>query len=508
VDVFQYLLDGFAVAFTMRNLIFAFIGVLIGTAVGVLPGIGPISGVALLIPVTATITGGLSPTDAATSSIILLAGVYYGAMYGGSTTSILLNTPGESSSVTTTLDGYQMAKQGRAGAALSISAIGSFVAGIVALIGLIFLAQPLSKMALNFGPTDYFSLMVLGLCAVSGLSGKSVTKALMMTVLGLLLASIGIDVVSGVARFTFGFRQLYSGLEFLTVAVGLFALGEVFKTIIHNDIHTGKLARIEKLLPTKQEMKDSAAPIARGSLLGFFIGILPGAGATLASFMSYLVEKKISKNKANFGKGAIEGVAAPESANNAAAGGALIPLLTMGIPGSGTTAVLMGALVMYNVNPGPMLFKDHPNVAWGLIASMFVGNLMLLILNLPLVKVFAKIISTPPKYLIPMIIAISVFGVYAVQVTTFDLILLMFCGVAGYFLTKNDYPIAPLVLGLVLWPMIENNFRRALTISNSDYSVFFKEPLSASFLIIAFLWITIPLLMKLKGKNVVINDEG
>jgi putative tricarboxylic transport membrane protein len=301
-------MDGFEVAFSWRNLIFAFVGVLIGTAVGVLPGIGPISGVALLIPVTSTLTGGLSPTDAATSSIILLAGVYYGAMYGGSTTSILLNTPGESSSVTTTIDGYQMAKQGRAGAALSISAIGSFVAGIVSLIGLVFLAKPLASMALDFGPADYFSLMVLGLCAVSGLSGKSVTKALMMTVLGLLLASIGIDVVSGSARFTFGFTQLYSGLEFLTVAVGLFALGEVFKTILHNDINSGELARIEKLLPTKKELKDSAAPIARGSILGFFIGILPGAGATLASFMSYLLEKKISKNKANFGKGAIEGV--------------------------------------------------------------------------------------------------------------------------------------------------------------------------------------------------------
>jgi putative tricarboxylic transport membrane protein len=508
VEVFQYLLDGFAVAFTARNLIFAFFGVLIGTAVGVLPGIGPISGVALLIPVTSTITGGLSPEEAATSSIILLAGVYYGAMYGGSTTSILLNTPGESSSVTTTLDGYQMAKQGRAGAALSISAIGSFVAGIVALIGLIFLAQPLSDLALDFGPADYFSLMVLGLCAVSGLSGKSVIKALMMTAFGLLLASIGIDVVSGVSRFTFGFSQLYSGLAFLTVAVGLFALGEVFKTILHNDINSGEIARIEKLLPTKKELKDSAAPIARGSILGFFMGILPGAGATLASFMSYLLEKKINKNRANFGKGAIEGVAAPESANNAASGGALIPLLTMGIPGSGTTAVLMGALIMYNINPGPMLFEQHPDVAWGLIASMFVGNLMLLILNLPLVKVFAKVISTPPKYLIPLIIAISIFGVYAVQVTTFDLMLLIICGVAGYYLTKNDYPIAPLVLGLVLWPMIENNFRRALTISNSDYSIFVREPLSVAFLIIAILWIAIPLLMRLRGKNVIVNDEG
>lgn len=508
MEVLQYLGEGFAIAFTARNLIFAFIGVLIGTAVGVLPGIGPISGVALLIPVTAMLTSGLDPSAAATSSIILLAGVYYGAMYGGSTTSILINTPGESSSVVTTLDGYQMAKQGRAGAALSIAAIGSFVAGIVALIGLIFLAQPLSSMALKFGPSDYFSLMILGLCAISGLSGTSVTKSLMMTVFGLMIASIGIDVVSGVSRFTFGFPQLYSGLEFLTVAVGLFALGEVFKTILHNDVNSGEISKINKLLPTKQEFKDSAAPIARGSILGFFMGILPGSGATLASFMAYIAEKKVSKNPEKFGKGAIEGVAGPEAANNAAAGGAMIPLLTLGIPGSGTTAVLMGALIMYNVNPGPLLFEDHPQVAWGLIASMLVGNLMLLMLNLPLVKVFAKIISTPPKYLIPLIVVISIFGVYAVQVTVFDLMLLIVCGVAGYYFTKNDYPIAPLVLGLVLWPMIENNFRRALTISNGDYSIFFTRPLSLIFLIIALLWISIPIFLKWRGKNVIVNDEG
>lgn len=508
MEVLQYLGEGFAIAFTARNLIFAFIGVLIGTAVGVLPGIGPISGVALLIPVTAMLTSGLDPSAAATSSIILLAGVYYGAMYGGSTTSILINTPGESSSVATTLDGYQMAKQGRAGAALSIAAIGSFVAGVVALIGLIFLAQPLSSMALKFGPSDYFSLMILGLCAISGLSGTSVTKSLLMTVFGLMIASVGIDVVSGVSRFTFGFPQLYSGFEFLTVAVGLFALGEVFKTILHNDVNSGEISKINKLLPTKQEFKDSVAPIARGSILGFFMGILPGSGATLASFMAYITEKKVSKNPEKFGKGAIEGVAAPESANNAAAGGAMIPLLTLGIPGSGTTAVLMGALIMYNVNPGPLLFEDHPQVAWGLIASMLVGNLMLLVLNLPLVKVFAKIISTPPKYLIPLIVVISIFGVYAVQVTVFDLMLLIVCGVAGYYFTKNDYPIAPLVLGLVLWPMIENNFRRALTISNGDYSIFLTRPLSLIFLIIAFLWISIPIFLKWRGKNVIVNDEG
>lgn len=504
----DYLFQGFGTAFIWYNIIFAFIGVLIGTAVGVLPGIGPMSGVALLIPVTASATGWLPPESAATSAIILLAGVYYGAMYGGSTTSILLNTPGESSSVVTTLDGYQMAKNGRAGSALSISAIGSFVAGIVTLFALIALAKPLSSVALKFGPAEYFSLMLLGLGAVSGLAGKSVTKALIMTVTGLLLGTIGIDSVSGIARFTFNVPWLYQGIEFLTIAVGLFALGEVFKTILEKDEEEGEIAKINNLLPSKAELKESAAPIARGSLLGFFVGILPGAGATLASFFSYILEKKISKDPSKFGTGTIAGVAAPESANNAASGGALIPLLTLGIPGSGTTAILMGALMMYNVQPGPLLFEDHPQVAWGLIASMFIGNVMLLILNLPLVKVFAKIIQTPKQFLIPIIIAISIFGVYAVQVSTNDLLLLLGCGIFGYFLSKNDYPIAPLVLGLVLGPMVENNLRRALTISNGDFSIFVSRPISLAFLLITLLWLVIPLLMKRKGKEVVINVEG
>ncbi|MCK2002046.1 tripartite tricarboxylate transporter permease [[Brevibacterium] frigoritolerans] len=508
MGTFDYLMHGFETALTWYNILFAFVGVLIGTAVGVLPGIGPMSGVALLIPVTASITGGLPPEQAATSAIILLAGVYYGAMYGGSTTSILLNTPGESSSVVTTLDGYQMAKKGRAGSALSISAIGSFVGGIVTLIAMIALAQPLSTIAIKFGPAEYFSLMLLGLAAVSGLAGKSVTKALIMTVCGLLIGTIGIDNVSGIARFTFDIPWLYQGVEFLTIAVGLFALGEVFKTILEKDEDDGEIAKINNLLPSKEEFKESAGPIARGSLLGFFIGILPGAGATLASFFSYLMEKRISKKPGRFGTGTIAGVAGPETANNAASGGAMIPLLTLGIPGSGTTAILMGALMMYNVQPGPLLFEDHPQVAWGLIASMFIGNLMLLILNLPLVKVFAKIIETPKKYLIPIIIAISIFGVYAVQVSTYDLLLLLGCGVLGYFLSKNDYPIAPLVLGLVLGPMIENNMRRALTISDGDYSLFFTRPLSLTFLIVTALWLLIPVLLKKRGKDVVINIEG
>lgn len=496
MDTFVYLLQGFETALIWYNILFAFVGVLIGTAVGVLPGIGPMSGVALLIPVTASITGGLPPEQAATSAIILLAGVYYGAMYGGSTTSILLNTPGESSSVVTTLDGYQMAKKGRAGSALSISAIGSFVGGIVTLIAMIALAQPLSTIAIKFGPAEYFSLMILGLAAVSGLAGKSVTKALIMTVCGLLIGTIGIDNVSGIARFTFDVPWLYQGIEFLTIAVGLFALGEVFKTILEKEEDDGEIAKISNLIPSREEFKESAGPIARGSLLGFFVGILPGAGATLASFFSYLMEKRISKKPEKFGTGAIAGVAGPETANNAAPGGAMIPLLTLGIPGSGTTAILMGALMMYNVQPGPLLFEDHPQVAWGLIASMFIGNLMLLILNLPLVKVFAKIIETPKKYLIPIIIAISIFGVYAVQVSTYDLLLLLGCGVLGYFLSKNDYPIAPLVLGLVLGPMIENNMRRALTISDGDYSLFFTRPLSLTFLIVTALWLLIPVLLK------------
>ena len=501
MNTLDFLFQGFSVALQWHNLLFAFFGVFIGTAIGVLPGIGPMNGVALLLPITASITGGLPPEDAAASGIILLAGIYYGAMYGGSTTSILLNTPGESASVMTTLDGYQMAKKGRAGAALAISAIGSFVAGIVSLIGLIILSRPLAEIAIRFGPAEYFSLMLLGLLAVSGLVGRSITKALIMLVLGLLLGTIGIDAVSGSARFTFDIPILYSGIAFLTVAVGLFALGEVFKTILEKESNESNTTKIGRVLPTKQDMKDSAMPIARSSFLGFLIGVLPGAGATIASTFSYVLEKKISKNPEKFGKGTIEGVAAPETANNSAAGGALIPLLTLGIPGSGTTAILMGAFIMYNVQPGPLLFQNHPNVVWGLIASMFVGNVMLLILNMPLVKIFAKLIDTPTRYLIPLIVAFSVFGVYAVQVNTFDLMLLLACGVFGYFFAKNDFPLPPLVLALVLGPMLENNLMRALTLSNGDYMIFLQKPISAVFLVLAFLWLLIPVLLKHQNKQ-------
>lgn len=501
MSTLEFLLHGFSVAFQWHNLLFAFAGVFIGTAVGVLPGIGPMNGVALLLPITASLTSGLPPEDAAASALILLAGIYYGAMYGGSTTSILLNTPGESSSVMTTLDGYQMAKKGRAGAALGISAIGSFIAGLFALVGLILLAQPLSMLAIKFGPAEYFSLMVLGLLAVSGLVGKSMTKALIMMLTGLLLGTIGVDAVSGSARFTFDIPVLYSGMSFLTIAVGLFALGEVFRTILEKESGEGQIAKIDRPYPSKQDLKDSALPIARSSVLGFLVGVLPGAGATIASSFAYVFEKKLSKHPEKFGTGTIEGVAAPETANNAAAGGSLIPLLTLGIPGSGTTAIMMGAFIMYNIQPGPLLFENHPDVVWGLIASMLVGNLMLLVLNLPLVKIFAKLIDTPTKYLMPLIIAFSVFGVYAVQVTTFDLMLLMVCGVAGYFLAKNDFPLAPLVLSLVLGPMLENNLMRALTLSNGDYMIFLQKPMSAVVLAVALLWLVIPTLIRRKGRG-------
>lgn len=502
-----FFFDGMGTALQPLNLVFAFFGCLIGTLVGVLPGIGPISGVAILIPICATVTAGLPAEQAATGSIILLCGIYYGAMYGGSTTSILINTPGENSSVVTCLDGYQMARQGRAGPALAICAIGSFVAGCISVIGLLLFAKPLANVALRFGPMALFSMMILGLCALSGLGSKAMYKSLIMTCVGLLLATVGIDPMSGVARMTFGNYELYTGIEFLTLAVGMFALGEVFKTILHRDYAEGDIIKVGRVLPTKQDMKESALPILRGSIYGFFQGMIPGCGASLTSFMSYALEKKINKRGKEFGTGVIAGVAAPESANNAAAGGAMIPLLTLGIPGTGTTAVLMGALIMFNITPGPLLFAEHPDVVWGLIASMLVGNLMLLVLNLPLVKIFAKVIETPPKYLVPCIAAISVFGVYAVQLSVFNLAFMVSAGVAAYYLSKNDYPIAPAVLSLILGGLMENNLRRAMNLFNGDLTMLVRDPLSAAFLTIAVLWIFVPLILKARGKKVIVEDS-
>lgn len=491
---------GFSIAFSLENLFFAFVGVTIGTLLGVLPGIGPVSGVALLIP----LTYGISPV----SAIILMAGVYYGAMYGGSTTSILLNTPGESASVVTALDGYQMAKQGRARAALAIAAIGSFVAGTFSTLMLSLTAPALANFALQFGPPEYFSLMLLGLCAVTGLAGKSMSKAFLTLLLGLLISMIGVDLVSGTERFTFGVSNLSDGINFIIVAVGVFALGEVLSTIV--ELKQGKVERIKlkgKLLPSREEMKRSAMPIARGSLLGFFTGVLPGAGATIASFLSYNLEKKLSKRKHEFGKGAIEGVAGPESANNAASGGSLVPMLTLGVPGSGTTAVLLGALMIHGITPGPLLFEKNPDVAWGLIASMYIGNVMLLILNLPLAGVFAKIIDIPQVYLLPLIVVISSIGIYGVTGNDFHLLLLVGFGIAGYFMRKHDYPGAPMILGLVLGPLMEQSLRQSLIMSNGSYTILLTRPISLILLLLACIWVLGPLVMRKLGKTVLVADD-
>ncbi|GBE14596.1 tripartite tricarboxylate transporter TctA family protein [bacterium BMS3Abin14] len=416
MDVFHSLMMGFSVALRPLNLGVAFAGCLVGTVIGVLPGIGPITGVAILVPLTFAIK--LPPE----SALILLAGIYYGAMYGGSTTSILLNVPGETASVVTTIDGYQMARQGRAGPALAISAIGSFIAGTISVIGLMLFGPFLANVAIRFGPAEYLALMVFAFSMISSLAGRNLAKAMISTLFGLMLATVGLDPGSAVPRYTFGQLKLYDGMDFLVVAIGLFAISEVLSLL--EETHTGQTAKAEmgKVYISFKEFMFSLGAILRGSFLGFFIGVLPGAGASIASFISYTLEKRVSNRNDTFGKGDIRGVAGPESANNAAAGGALIPLLTLGIPGSGTTAVLLGAIMGMNIVPGPLMFQQHPDVVWGLVASMYIGNLMLLVLNLPLVGLFVKILLIPNWFLIPAVTAISFIGVYSVNNSPFDLL--------------------------------------------------------------------------------------
>ncbi|HWI53693.1 MAG TPA: tripartite tricarboxylate transporter permease [Symbiobacteriaceae bacterium] len=489
----HFLAGGFATALSATNLFYCFIGALLGTMIGVLPGIGPISGVAMLIP----FTFGMNPTTA----IIMMAGVYYGAMYGGSTTSILINTPGENSSVVTTLDGYQMAKQGKAGAALAVAAIGSFIAGTISVIMLMIMAPALSKIAINFGPPEYTALMILGLVAVSSLGEGNMIKALISMVLGLMLSTVGIDLQTGTARFTFGLPDLLSGVEFLIVAVALFALGEVFESSTSPEEEGERLAVKDRLWLSKEQFKESFAPIMRGSFLGFFLGCLPGAGATVSSFMSYMIEKRMSKHPEQFGKGAIAGVAGPESANNAAAGGAMVPLLTLGIPGTGTTAVLLGALMMFGVKPGPMMIQENPDLFWGLIASMYVGNAMLLILNLPLVGIFAKMLDLPKNILMPVVLVLAFLGVWAAQTNTFDVVLLAGIGVVGYFMRRLNFPAAPLLLSLVLGDRLEQSMRQSLTMSDGQVSIFFSRPISLTLLIVAFLAVAYPALRNYLAKR-------
>ena len=501
---FQSLIQGFAVALTPLNLLLAFSGCMVGTMVGVLPGIGPITGVAILVPLTFAMK--LPPE----SALILLAGIYYGAMYGGSTTSILLNVPGETASVVTTLDGYQMAKQGRAGPALAIAAIGSFIAGTMSVVGLMFFGPILAKMAIRFGPAEYLALMVFAFSMISSLAGRNLAKALIATMIGLMCATVGLDPGSAVPRYTFGQMKLYDGMDFLVVAIGLFAISEVL--VLLEETHTGQSVRatVGKVYISLKEFFFALGSIIRGSLMGFFIGVLPGAGASTASFISYTMEKRISNKDDTFGKGDIRGVAGPESANNAAAGGALIPLITLGVPGSGTTAILLGALLGMNIVPGPLMFQNHPNVVWGLVASMYIGNVMLLILNLPLVGLFVKILLVPRWILIPLVTALSFIGVYSVNNSPFDILLMSGFGVVGYLMRKMDYPLAPVILGLVLGELMEKNLRRAMSISGGDWSYLFSSPICITLWIMAVISLFAPIIFTKLGdmkKQAVAGDE-
>ena len=469
------LLLGFQTALTLENLLWCFIGVLMGTVIGLMPGLGSTTGVAILIPLTL----GMEPVTA----LIMLAGIYYGAQYGGTITSVLISTPGEAASVVTTLDGYQMARQGRAGAALAISAIGSFVAAILSLGLLMALAPPFAKLALNFGPVENLAIMILGLITVVSFAGGSLSRGLTMAAAGLLISTVGVATGFSNARFTFGSVDLLGGIPFVEVMIGLFALGEVLYQIKVGAAAPIR-ARFRDMIISRKELRRSAAPILRGSGIGFLLGCLPGAGSTLASFMSYGVEKRISPNRAQFGKGAIEGVAAPESANNAAANANFVPTLALGIPGGGTTAVLLGAFTIYGIQPGPLLFESQPTLVWGLLVSFFIGNVMLLVLNLPLAPVFAQMLRIPYAYLYPIILLTSLVGAFSVSGNMFSVWLVVIFGIVGYFMKELDLPIAPLVLGLVLGPLFEKALVQTSALGQGNFGILLQSPIAV--VILAF----------------------
>jgi putative tricarboxylic transport membrane protein len=493
MDILAGLMQGFAVALQPANLLWCFVGVVLGTIVGLMPGLAPSATVAMLLPLTFL----MNPAAA----MIMLAGIYYGAKYGGSTTSILLNVPGESASVVTCIDGYQMARKGRAGAALGIAAIASFIAGTVGVLGLMLIAPPLAKMALAFSSPEYFGLMSLGLAMVVLLAGRSLVKALLATLVGLWLAGIGTDPFSTTDRFVFGQLELLSGIDFIVVAIGVFAVGEVLACM--EPRQAGQSLPVPKglrnLMPSLQDLKDSRFAFANGSILGFLIGVLPGAGSTIASFISYGVEKAVSRRPQEFGSGVVEGVAAPEAANNSETGGALVPMLTLGIPGSSTTAILLAALVLWGFKPGPLFISENPAMFWGLVASMYVGNVMLLVLNLPLVPLFAQVLRTPGYVLYPAILGVSMIGVYSTSGSLLDLWLLAGFGLLGYVMRKLDYPSAPLILGLVLGGAMERALRQSLMMSGGSLEILVSRPVSAVMLSLALLILVVPLFGKLNA---------
>ena len=484
---------GLETAFTVNNLLFCLIGVFLGTAIGVLPGLGPTATIAMLLP----ITFGLPPV----SSLIMLSGIYYGAQYGGSTTAILVNLPGESSSVVTALDGYQMARQGKAGKALATAAIGSFVAGTFATVLLALFAPPLADIALQFGAAEYFSLMVVGLVASVVLASGSLLQAFGMIVLGLLLGMAGTDVNSGLERYTFDTPYMAEGINFVILAMGMFGLGEIIKNLEEEHLRSAMVSKVEGLMPSKEDFKRMAWPIIRGTGLGSLLGILPGGGAMLASFASYSIEKKISKTPEQFGKGAIEGVAGPESANNAGAQTSFIPLLTLGLPSNPVMALMIGAMIIQGITPGPAVMTEQPALFWGIIVSMWIGNLFLVVLNLPLIGIWVKMISVPYHYLYPMILVFCCIGVFSLGNKLFDVYLLAGFGVLGYIFSKLKCEPAPLLLGFILGPMMEEYLRRAMLISRGDWSVFVTRPLSASLLAIAAVLLVVVLLPSIKKKR-------
>jgi len=485
MEIFQSVLYGFQVALQPINLIHCFLGVLVGTLVGVLPGLGPAAAIALLLPATFKI--------APVSATIMLAGIYYGAMYGGSTTSILVNIPGEAASVVTCLDGYQMARRGRAGPALGIAAFASFVAGTFAVIALTLLGPFLSNIALKFGPPEFFSLMIVGIMVLTFLSSGSMIKALMAAAVGLLLAGVGMDPISGKYRFTFNLRILLDGVGLVPTVMGLFGIAEVLtnlETEIRRDIISG---RVKNLLPTLKDWGNSIWSMVRGTVIGFFLGIIPGGGAIIASFASYAVERKVSKNRDEFGKGAIQGVAGPEAANNAAAGASFIPLLTLGIPANAIMAILLGALMIHGLQPGPLLMSRAPDVFWGTIVSMYIGNGMLLVLNLPLIGLWVQVLRVPYYLLYPLIILFCMIGSYSIGNNTGDVLLMLIFGIVGYLMRKFSYDAPPLVLALVLGGELESSLRQSLMLSRGSFSTFISRPLSLAFLIVAVLLLIVPL---------------
>jgi putative tricarboxylic transport membrane protein len=490
MDVLNNVLYGFQVALQPTNLVYCFLGTLIGTLVGVLPGLGPAAAIALLLPATFQ----ANPV----SATIMLAGIYYGAMYGGSTTSILVNIPGEAASVVTCLDGYKMAQKGRAGPALGIAAFSSFIAGTFGVIALTLLGPLLSGVALKFGPPEYFSLMIVGITVLTYLSSGSMLKSLMMATLGLILGGVGMDAISGKYRFTYGFQTLSDGVGLVPLVMGLFGVAEVLENLEREIKRDILAAKFKGLFPTAEDWRVSMGSILRGTGLGFFLGLIPGGGAIVASFASYAIEKKVAKHPEEFGQGAIQGVAGPEAANNSAASGNFIPLLTLGIPCNAVMAILLGALMIHGLQPGPLLMSKAPDLFWGTIVSMYIGNGMLLVLNLPLIGLWVKVLSIPYFLLYPLILLFCLIGAYSLQNNTGDVVLMVVFGVVGYLMRKFQYDGAPLILAAVLGPLLEEAFRQSLMLSHGDFSIFVSRPISLSFLVVAAIMLLAPVFTRRK----------